>query len=162
MNASSFGRSLAVTMTSALFGLIFGLGLIVSHMVDPQRVTDFLDIAGTWNPALAFVMGGAIVVAAPAFAYTRRHRGSVLSGTVELPDRFRISARLVVGAALFGIGWGISGICPGPGLTLLTSFEPRALVFIAALAAGIRITDLATAAKPADQEDLATVPYPAD
>lgn len=162
MSASSFGRSLAVAITSALFGLLFGLGLIVSHMVDPQRVADFLDIAGTWNPALAFVMGGAILVAAPAFAYSRRHRSSVLSGAVELPDRFRINTRLIVGAALFGIGWGLSGICPGPGLTLLTSFEPRALVFIAALAAGIRFTDMATAAKPAAQEDLATAPYPAD
>jgi uncharacterized membrane protein YedE/YeeE len=85
-------------------------------MCDPQRVLGFLDVAGHWNPALAFTMGGAIVVAAPAFLYVRRRRVDLLGRAAELPDRFKIDGRLIGGSAIFGVGWGLSGICPGPGL----------------------------------------------
>lgn len=162
MNENSFGRTLATAIVSGVSGLLFGLGLILSQMVDPQRVTDFLDIAGNWNPALAFVMGGAIVVAAPAFAFARRRRNSVLGGAMRLPDRFRISPGLILGAALFGLGWGISGICPGPGLVLFSTLDPHALVFIGALAVGLRFADLAITTSPTRPKEPMAAAGPAD
>jgi uncharacterized protein len=135
-------QSATLTLTAGLFGLIFGFGLVLSHMVDPARVAAFLDFTGDWNPALAFVMGGAIIVAAPAFLYARRHRQSLIGVPFELPDRFNITFRLVFGAALFGIGWGLSGICPGPGIVLAGSLETPALVFVGAVIAGSLLSDL--------------------
>jgi uncharacterized protein len=135
-------QSSVLAATAGLFGLIFGFGLLLSHMVDPARVAAFLDVAGHWNPALAFVMGGAIVVAAPAFAYARLHKNALIGAPFELPDRFRITFRLVFGAVLFGIGWGLSGICPGPGIVLAGSLNAPALVFIAAVVAGSLLVDL--------------------
>lgn len=99
-------------LASALFGVLFGVGLLVSGMTDPARVLAFLDVAGAWNPALALVMGAAVAVALPAFAIARRRGVSALGEPIALPDRFRIDARLVSGAAIFGLGWGLSGICP--------------------------------------------------
>ncbi|MEN6543796.1 DUF6691 family protein [Parvibaculum sp.] len=162
MSTKTSARTLLPILTSAFFGLVFGFGLIVSHMVDPQRVADFLDITGTWNPALAFVMGGAILVAAPAFAYARRHHRSLLGGGINLPDRFRINAPLVAGAAIFGLGWGLSGICPGPGLVLLMSFTPQALVFVSALAAGILLVDIARGAIYFPPKEKIATGHPAD
>ena len=133
-----------LTLSAGIFGLIFGLGLVLSHMVDPARVAAFLDIAGDWNPALAFVMGGAIIVAAPAFAYARCHQRALIGIPFQLPNRFRITGRLVLGAALFGIGWGLSGICPGPGIILAGSLEARALVFVGAVIVGSLLSDLFT------------------
>ena len=95
-------QSASLAAVAAVLGLVFGFGLLLSHMVDPARVAAFLDITGSWNPALAFVMGAAVVVAAPAFAYARRHRRSILGIAFELPDRFKITRRLVIGAAIFG------------------------------------------------------------
>lgn len=140
-------RSVAAAIFSGISGLVFGLGLIVSHMIDPQRVADFLDIAGNWNPALAFVMGAAIIVAAPAFAYARRHSLSLIGNPISLPNRFNITPRLVGGAALFGIGWGLSGICPGPAIVLLANPTPPAIIFIAGLIAGIWLTDTVLTAR---------------
>ncbi|GAA0534577.1 hypothetical protein FHS83_003077 [Rhizomicrobium palustre] len=134
-------RHVALVVTAAAFGIIFGLGLILSHMTDPARVAGFLDIAGAWNPALAFVMGGAVVVAAPAFWLARRRRSALLGTRFELPNRFAITWQLVLGAAVFGLGWGLSGICPGPALVLLSSLAPQVLVFVAALIAGIVLAD---------------------
>ena len=135
-------QSSALTLAAGVFGLIFGFGLLLSHMVDPARVAAFLDITGEWNPALAFVMGGAIIVAAPAFAYARSHRQSLIGVPFELPNRFNITGRLVFGAALFGIGWGLSGICPGPGIVLAGSLDVPALVFVGAVVAGSLLSDL--------------------
>jgi len=98
-------------------------------------------VAGKWNPALAFVMGGAVVVAAPAFWLARRRTRALLGTEFSLPNRFNITWPLVLGAALFGLGWGLSGICPGPSLVLLASLSPQALIFVAALAAGIFLAD---------------------
>jgi uncharacterized protein len=111
-------------------------------MVVPARVAAFLDVAGQWNPALAFVMGGAIVVAAPAFAYARRHKNATIGVPFELPERFRITFRLVFGAVPFGIGWGLSGICPGPGIVLAGSLDTPALVFVGAVIVGSLPSDL--------------------
>jgi uncharacterized membrane protein YedE/YeeE len=134
-------RSFLLTLIAGVFGIVFGLGLVLSHMVDPKRVADFLDVTGNWNPALAFVMGGAIIVAAPAFWYARHHKRALLGTAFDLPDRFRITGRLVGGAALFGIGWGLSGICPGPGIVLAGSFEAHALIFVGAVIAGSLLSD---------------------
>jgi hypothetical protein len=133
--------SVVPTLTAGLFGIVFGLGLLLSHMVDPARVTAFLDIAGAWNPALAFVMGGAIIVAAPAFAYARHHKRTLIGAPFELPDRFHITRNLIIGAALFGIGWGLSGICPGPGIVLAGTLDVPALVFVAAAISGSLLAD---------------------
>jgi uncharacterized membrane protein YedE/YeeE len=126
-------------LTALAAGILFGSGLLLSRMFDPQRVLGFLDVAGHWNPALAFTLGGAVLVAAPAFWYVRRRRVSLLGEAVELPDRFDIDGRLIAGGAIFGIGWGLSGICPGPGLLLLTRGTVQAVVFVAAMIAGFLV-----------------------
>jgi uncharacterized membrane protein YedE/YeeE len=124
-------------LSAALFGLLFGAGLIVSGMTDPARVIGFLDVTGAWNPALAFVMGGAVVVALPAFAFARRGGASALGGAIELPpDRFRIDRRLLAGAAIFGVGWGLVGVCPGPSLVLFGQDPSRAALFVGAMIVG--------------------------
>jgi uncharacterized membrane protein YedE/YeeE len=105
-------------------------------MYDPQRVLAFLDVAGHWNPALAFTMGGAILVAAPAFLYVRTKRADLLGHAAELPDRCKYDGRLIGGSAIFGIGWGLSGICPGPGLLLLTGGSIQSFVFVGGVIAG--------------------------
>ena len=125
------------TLTAFVAGLLFGGGLLLSRMADPQVVLGFLDVAGAWNPALMFVMGGAILVGAPAFHVMRRRRCTLAGEPVALPDRTRIDGALVLGAAIFGLGWGLSGICPGPGLVLLGGLTAQAFTFVAALAIGL-------------------------
>lgn len=119
-------------------GLLFAAGLLLSGMSDPARVLAFLDVAGAWDPSLAFVMGGAVAVAAPAFAWVRR-KGRTLGGaTVALPEGRPVTPRLVAGSAVFGVGWGLAGLCPGPAIVLLgLGAVPYALVFVAAMAAGL-------------------------
>ncbi len=123
-------------VTALLAGILFGSGLLLSRMCDPQRVLAFLDVAGRWNPALAFTMGGAIFVAAPAFFYVRRRRVDLHGTSTPLPERFNIDRPLVIGSALFGLGWGLSGICPGPGLLLLTAGSVQSVVFVGGVVAG--------------------------
>jgi len=130
-------REALTIIAAALCGLVFGLGLVLSHMVDPAVVASFLDIAGNWNPTLAFVMAGGIAVAAPAFWLARRSKRTLLGETIDLPDRMTITRALIIGAAAFGLGWGLAGICPGPGLTLLGTLDPGALIFVPAVIAGM-------------------------
>jgi uncharacterized membrane protein YedE/YeeE len=118
-------------------GLLFGIGLIVSGMTDPSKVIGFLDLAGKWNPSLAFVMGGAILVGVFAFAVARKRTTSVLGGAMQLPTARHIDRRLVLGSLLFGAGWGIAGFCPGPAIVSLGAGEPKALVFVLAMLAGM-------------------------
>ncbi|KQY81511.1 MULTISPECIES: DUF6691 family protein [Roseateles] len=120
---------------AALAGLIFGLGLIVSGMVFPAKVLGFLDLAGAWDPSLTLVMAGAIAVGLPAFAWARR-------AGVRLPGATRIDRRLVGGSLLFGIGWGLAGLCPGPALVVLGMGDPKALGFVAAMLAGMALFEL--------------------
>ena len=123
--------------TSFLAGLVFGLGLIVSGMANPAKVLGFLDLGGRWDPSLALVMGGAIAVGAVAFAVARRRTRSLLGAAMRLPTARAVDRRLVLGSILFGIGWGVAGFCPGPGLVAAGMGEAKALVFVAAMLAGM-------------------------
>ena len=125
------------SVTSLLAGLIFGLGLMVSGMANPEKVLGFLDIAGLWDPSLAFVMGGAIIVGLVAFAVARRRTLSFLGFTMKMPANNRIEPRLVIGSMMFGIGWGIAGICPGPAIAVLLSGHWQVLLFVLAMLGGM-------------------------
>ena len=131
-----------IVLASLLAGLVFGLGLIISGMANPAKVLGFLDLTGTWDPSLAFVMGGAIAVGLVAFAVAGRRTSSLLGVDMRLPSARHIDRRLVAGSVLFGIGWGIAGICPGPGLVSLGMGEIKALVFVAAMLAGMGVFEL--------------------
>jgi uncharacterized membrane protein YedE/YeeE len=122
-----------------LSGLLFALGLGLSGMTDANKVIAFLDVAGDWDPSLAFVMGGAILVHAPAQRAIRQRTKPILSTYFRVPTRNDISPRLLGGAALFGIGWAIGGYCPGPGLVATASGEPHALVFALSLLVGMAL-----------------------
>ena len=127
---------------SWLAGVIFGLGLIVSGMADPAKVLGFLDLAGAWDRSLAFVMAGAISVAAVAFGVARERTVSFLGVEMNLPKTRRIDRRLVAGSLMFGIGWGVAGFCPGPGLVALGMGEIKALVFVVAMLAGMGLYEV--------------------
>lgn len=124
-------------LTALVSGLVFGYGLILSGMTDPARVLAFLDLAGQWNPALAVVMGCAIMVAAPVFLWMRRRRRTLDGTALALDNRRPVDGPLVAGSVVFGIGWGLSGICPGPGLMLATGGQAYALVFVGMMALGM-------------------------
>jgi uncharacterized membrane protein YedE/YeeE len=118
-------------------GLLFGLGLIVSGMADPAKVLGFLDLAGHWDPSLALVMAGAIAIGMPAFTLARRRSRSLLGAPMQLPTARGIDWRLVLGSVLFGVGWGLAGICPGPALVLLGMGSLKGLAFVMAMLAGM-------------------------
>ncbi|CAN7736638.1 MULTISPECIES: DUF6691 family protein [unclassified Variovorax] len=128
--------------TSLLAGLVFGLGLIVSGMANPAKVLGFLDLAGAWDPSLGFVMAGAIAVGMVAFFVAKRRMVSLIGAEMRLPTSRHIDRRLVGGSVLFGIGWGVAGFCPGPGLVSLGMGEIKALVFVAAMLAGMGVFEL--------------------
>ncbi len=128
-------------LLSALFiGLLFGLGIVISGMINPAKVLNFFDLAGTWDPSLAFVMGGALLTTAIGYrlVFTNLER-PVLGPKFELPTRNDIDAPLVLGSALFGIGWGIAGFCPGGAIPALGLGDYRAFAFVGALVAGLLI-----------------------
>ena len=127
---------------SLLSGLVFGVGLILSGMANPAKVLGFLDLAGPWDPSLAFVMAGAIAVGAIAFALARRRTASLLGLPMRFPTATRIDARLVIGGLLFGIGWGIAGFCPGPALVAFGMGESKAVVFVVAMLAGMGVFEV--------------------
>lgn len=127
-------RTIAAALVS---GLLFGAGLAVSQMVDPAKVLGFLDIAGAWDPSLAFVLGGAVAVWAFAFQVSRRVKAPLFAVTFAIPDRRDIDARLVGGAALFGVGWGLVGYCPGPAVSSLALGRWEPAVFLVAMLAGM-------------------------
>ncbi len=123
-------------------GLIFGIGLIVSGMTDPSKVIGFLDLGGAWNPSLAFVMGGAIVVGLFAFRFAAHRTRSLLGDAMRLPGAVHIDRRLVLGSLAFGAGWGLAGYCPGPTLASLVTGGSKPLIFGAAMLAGMAIFEL--------------------
>lgn len=124
-------------------GLLFGLGLIVAGMTDPSKVIGFLDLAGAWDPSLAFVMGGAILVGLGAFAVAKKRTTSFLGGAMQLPKSTVIDRRLVLGSLLFGAGWGLAGFCPGPAIVSLGAGQSKAAVFVLAMVAGMAIFEWA-------------------
>jgi uncharacterized protein len=135
--------------TSLLAGLIFGLGLILSGMASPAKVLGFLDLAGAWDPSLALVMLGAIAVGLISFTAVQQRTRSLLDLPMQLPGNRRIDRRLIGGSLLFGIGWGLAGFCPGPALVALGMGEGKAVVFVVAMLAGMKLFDWLEQRKPA-------------
>lgn len=130
------------TLVPLLAGTIFGAGLMLGGMTDPARVRGFLDLFGNWDPTLAFVMGGAVLVMALAWLLQKQMQRPVFASGFSLPDRSDITFKLVGGSALFGIGWGIAGLCPGPGFAALAIEPLSAVIFIAAMLAGMLLVRL--------------------
>jgi len=126
-----------------LIGLLFGVGLIVGGMTDPGKVLAFLDLAGLWDPSLAFVMGGAILVGLVAFSIAKERTRSFLGEALHLPTARDIDKRLIIGSLLFGTGWGIAGFCPGPALVSMGAGQPKAIVFVVAMIVGMGLFELA-------------------
>ncbi len=137
-----------VSLSSLVIGLIFGAGLTVSQMINPAKVIGFLDIAGDWDPTLGVVMAGALLGAVPGFALARRRRAPLLGGNFQVPRRRDIDARLIVGAAIFGIGWGLAGFCPGPALAALSTGAWPVALFVATMIAGMALHRLVPPAAP--------------
>jgi uncharacterized membrane protein YedE/YeeE len=121
-------------------GLLFGAGLAASQMMNPAKVIGFLDFTGRWDPTLAVVMIGALAASAPGFALARRRSRSLLGESMRIPTRRDVTARLVAGAAIFGLGWGIAGFCPGPALSALGTGQPRVFLFVAAMIGGMLLS----------------------
>lgn len=118
-------------------GLIFGIGLILSGMTDPGKVLGFLDLAGAWDPSLALVMGGAILVGGVGFWWAQRRTVNLLGGELNLSQSNLIDRRLVLGSLTFGVGWGLAGFCPGPALVSMGAGQPKAIVFVLAMLVGM-------------------------
>lgn len=129
-------------VTSFIAGLIFGLGLILSGMTDPSKVIGFLDVAGNWDPSLAFVMGGAVLVGSIAFQFSRKRTESWLGDVMRLPTATQIDRRLVLGGLTFGTGWGMAGYCPGPALASLAQGGSKPAFFLFAMLAGMAIYEI--------------------
>lgn len=125
------------TLVSFLLGLLFGLGLLISGMINPAKVLGFLDIAGQWDPSLALVMVGAIGVGTVLFRLFGQRRSSVLGEPMRVPTRRDIDRPLILGAVGFGVGWGLAGFCPGPAIAALGAGEGKAFVFVAAMLLGM-------------------------
>lgn len=120
-------------------GLVFGTGLVISGMANPQKVQNFLDLFGNWDPSLAFVMGGAIAVTAPGYWLLRKRTQPLFSQQFYFPTRQDIDKNLLLGAAIFGIGWGIGGFCPGPAITAIPLVATGTLAFVPAMLVGMVI-----------------------
>lgn len=120
-------------------GLLFGIGLIVSQMSNPAKVIDFLDITGQWDPSLALVMAGAVAVFSVSYRLALRRRAPLFDSRFFVPEKSRIDGRLLSGAAIFGIGWGVAGFCPGPAIVSSGFGDPRVWAFVAALIVGMLI-----------------------
>lgn len=130
-------------ITEFVAGLLFGLGLLLSSMSDPGKVLGFLDLLGTWDPSLALVMAGAILVGMLAFTVAKKRTMNFLGGALHLPTANQIDRRLVIGALLFGAGWGLAGFCPGPSLVSMFSGQPKAAVFVLAMVIGMLLYEAA-------------------
>ena len=131
-----------VRLSEFFVGLLFGWGLLLSGMADPGKVLGFLDLAGSWDPSLAFVMGGAIAVGFLAFGTARKRTTNFFGGALHLPTSRDVDKPLVIGALLFGAGWGLAGFCPGPGIVSMASGQPKGLVFVVAMVVGMVIFEV--------------------
>ncbi|CZF80703.1 YeeE/YedE family protein [Grimontia marina] len=131
-----------IRLVSLFSGFLFGLGMMISGMINPARVIGFLDVFGQWDPSLAFVMGGAVLVFAPSYFLFLRHQSKpVLATEFSISNKQQIDKKLVSGSLLFGIGWGMAGICPGPAVTALGSGSGKVLLFVASMALGIYLVN---------------------
>ncbi|KAB0550096.1 YeeE/YedE family protein [Pseudomonas argentinensis] len=126
-----------IRLNAFLAGLIFGFGLLLAGMANPAKVLAFLDLAGAWDPSLALVMAGAIGVAVIPLNWARKREHSLLGAPMQLPVKREVDARLIGGSLLFGVGWGIAGICPGPVMVLLPTWQWQAFLFLSAMLAGM-------------------------
>lgn len=135
-------------VSALVAGLIFGIGLIISGMTNPLKVQNFLDVFGTWDPSLAFVMGGAIAVTAPGLWLLQKRSAPLFAQRFQLPTRNDFDTRLVLGAALFGIGWGMAGLCPGPAITAVPLGLNGLAIFVPAMLAGMALAKLAAPRAP--------------
>lgn len=133
---------MSIIVIALISGLIFGIGLILSEMANPEKVLSFLDMTGSWDPSLAFVMLGAISIGVIAFTLARRRGQTYLGKSINLPTSREIDRRLVFGSLAFGIGWGIAGICPGPGLVLVGTGSLHGIVFVVAMLIGMGVFEL--------------------
>ena len=129
-------------LSALLAGLVFGLGLTVSEMVNPAKVLSFLDLFGEWDPSLAFVMGAGLIVTAVGYRIVWKRQKPVFARTFQLPGNQSIDMRLAIGAVLFGIGWGLVGLCPGPAISALSFGGPPVYIFLTAMAAGMVLFEL--------------------
>lgn len=133
---------LARVFIPLLCGLLFGIGLAMSGMTDTRIVLGFLDLFGDWNPALAFVMGGALAITIPGFWLARKRSAPLLDETFHIPENCRIEAKPIVGSIIFGVGWGLYGYCPGPALASLGTLDWQPLLFVGAMTAGTLLEKL--------------------
>ena len=129
-------------LTAFLAGLVFGLGLLLAGMANPAKVLGFLDLAGAWDPSLALVMVAAIGVALLPLTWAKRRSRSLLGAPMQLPVKRELDRRLIGGSLLFGIGWGITGICPGPAVAILLTGHWQVLLFVAAMLAGMTLFEV--------------------
>lgn len=125
------------TIFSFVSGLVFSIGLVISGMINPKKVIGFLDIFGQWDYSLAFVMGGAVVFNLVSFKLLKKKSSPLFAKEFNLPTAVKIDRSLIIGSALFGVGWGIAGICPGPGIVNIVTLEPKVLVFILSMIVGM-------------------------
>lgn len=128
-------------MIEFILGLLFGLGLLISGMTDPSKVLGFLDLAGTWDPSLVFVMGGGVMVGVLGFTWAKKRSTSLSGQAFQWPDLVHIDRPLVLGSLMFGVGWGLAGFCPGPALVSMAAGHDKALVFVLAMVAGMVLQD---------------------
>ena len=128
-------------LSQYLIGVLFGVGLIISGMSNPQKILGFLDLAGTWDPSLIFVMAGAVIVGLGGFYVVSKRTEAFFGGALHIPQRRDISKPLIIGSLIFGAGWGIAGFCPGPAIVALGAGHLKALVFVLAMLAGMALCD---------------------
>ncbi len=146
------------SLSALLCGLLFGVGLSLGGMTDPAKVVAFLDLAGRWDPSLAFVMGGALLLTTPAFRWLLRLKRPMFEERFVLPTKQDLDLNLLAGAALFGIGWGITGLCPGPAIVALATGVPQFFVFVVAMIVGMWLSDRVTLLQTRRQMMRTTVP----
>jgi uncharacterized membrane protein YedE/YeeE len=124
---------------SLVSGIIFGIGLVISGMTNPEKVIGFLSITHNWDASLIFVMGGGIITAGPFFYLMRNKQTSSLGNQIDLPKKQKLDKKNIIGASLFGVGWGLVGLCPGPAIAAIATFDPIIIVFLLSMAAGVLV-----------------------
>ena len=124
---------------SLVSGIIFGIGLVISGMTNPEKVIGFLSITHNWDASLIFVMGGGIITAGPFFYLMRNRQTSSLGNQIDLPKKQKLDKKIIIGASLFGVGWGLVGLCPGPAIAAIATFDPIIIVFLLSMAAGVLV-----------------------